>query len=163
LNATTSLALAQNSSKGCLSYTYLTERDAYMKKRLLLAVGVILTTGLLIASLAGDTPKKEPAVDYDKLAASIGNQGANIHEGETEGLLADIAPERFRVRADANKTVAELIRKRGLRSINLGNGLYPTATLAKEFGVSQDDLSRIFWNGVNVNYTDLQTTADKVK
>jgi len=208
-----------------------------MKKRLLLAVGVILTTGLLIASFAGDTPKKEPAVDYDKLAASIVNQGANIHEGEivlisgsvrdtelledlavqvrkrgafplisigsdrltrrmytdvdakydsqepkldlkllgmvdavinvdigeTEGLLADIAPERFRARADANKPVAELIRKRGLRSINLGNGLYPTATLAKEFGVSQDDLSRIFWNGVNVNYTDLQTTAERVK
>lgn len=208
-----------------------------MKKRLLLAVGVILTTGLLIFSMAGNAPRKDPTTDYDKLAASIVNQGAGIHEGEivlvtgsvrdaellediavqvrkagafplvtigsdrltrrmytdvdakydsqepkldlklfgmidaiisvdvgeTEGLLADIPTERFQAQADAFKPVSELMRKRGVRSVNLGNGLYPTATLAKRFGVSQEDLSKIFWDGVNVNYTDLQATAEKVR
>src|ERR1043165_138063 len=197
-----------------------------MKKRLLLAVGVILSTGLLIFSMAGNAPRNGPATDYDKLAASIVNQGAGIHEGEivlvtgsvrdaellediavqvrkagafplvtigsdrltrrmytdvdakydsqeakldlklfgmidaiisvdvgeTEGLLADIPTERFQAQADAFKPVNELMRKRGVRSVNLGNGLYPTATLAKRFGIPQDDLSKIFWNGVNVHY-----------
>lgn len=208
-----------------------------MKKRFALAVGLILSTAMLVLSTAGNSAPKEAATDNDKLAASIVNQSAAIHEGdivlitgsvrdaellediavhvrkagahplislasdrmtrrlytdvdakydtqapkldlklfemvdaiisvdvgETEGLLADIAPERFRARQDAGKPVGELVRKRGVRSVNLGNGLYPTATLAKRFSVPQDELSKIFWNGVNVNYTELQATAEKVK
>lgn len=208
-----------------------------MKKRFLLAAGVILSAGLLIISLAGNAVRKDPATDNDKLAASIVNQSAAIKEddivlitgsvrdaelmediavhvrklgahplitigsdrmtrrmfvdvdakydtqapkldmklfemvdaiisvdvGETEGLLADISQERFRKRTDAGKPVGELIRKRNVRSVNLGNGLYPTATLSKRFNIPQEELSKIFWNGVNVNYVELQATAEKVR
>ncbi len=212
------------------------EEESPMKKRMLLAVGVMLSTGLLIISLAGGALRQTATTDYDKLAASLVQSAAvkegdivmitgsvrdaqlmedvavnvrkmgahplitigsdrltrrmyvdvdakydsqapkldlklfemvdaiiSVDVGETEGLLADIAPERFRARTDAGRPVGELIRKRNVRSVNLGNGLYPTATLSKRFGVAQDELSKIFWNGVNVNYTELQATAEKVR
>jgi leucyl aminopeptidase (aminopeptidase T) len=219
-----------------LDYFSLMEEESPMKKRMLLAVGVMLSTGLLIISLAGGALRQTATTDYDKLAASLVQSAAvkegdivmitgsvrdaqlmedvavnvrkmgahplitigsdrltrrmyvdvdakydsqapkldlklfemvdaiiSVDVGETEGLLADIAPERFRARTDAGRPVGELIRKRNVRSVNLGNGLYPTATLSKRFGVAQDELSKIFWNGVNVNYTELQATAEKVR
>lgn len=83
--------------------------------------------------------------------------------GEAQGLLADIPPER---RAVVNKTYApvnDLFLKRSIRGVNLGNGLYPTAALAKLYGVSQEELSKIFWDGVNVDYSKLQAAGETMK
>jgi leucyl aminopeptidase (aminopeptidase T) len=47
--------------------------------------------------------------------------------------------------------------------VNLGNNLYPTKTLAKRFKVPLKDLTNIFWNGVNVDYTKLHATGNAVR
>jgi aminopeptidase len=82
---------------------------------------------------------------------------------ENEGLLADIPPERIAARGKASVPVDDLAVKRGIRGVNLGNELYPTAALAKRFGVPLDELSKIFWDGVNVDYSKLQATGEAVK
>ena len=46
-----------------------------------------------------------------------------------------------------------------MRSVAVGNDLYPTASRALLYGVSKDQLADSFWGGINVDYQKLQTTA----
>jgi aminopeptidase len=87
----------------------------------------------------------------------------NVESNEQADLLADIAPERMQNRARAAASIGEVLRRRGVRQITLGNGLYPTTNLARQFGIGQDQLSDIFWKGVNVNYADLTATGDRLR
>ena len=86
-----------------------------------------------------------------------------VDYGETIGLLADIPPERLAAVSKASEPVGSLYVQRNIRGVNLGNGLYPTAALAKQYGVSREELSKIFWDGVNVDYAKLQVTGETVK
>src|SRR6185295_18203234 len=47
-------------------------------------------------------------------------------------------------------------------SVEVDNGLYPNDWLAARYSMSADDLSKTFWGGVNVDYTDLQTRGAQV-
>ncbi len=95
---------------------------------------------------------------YNFVTAVIG-----VDYGETVGLLSDIPPERLLTTGKARTPVNELILKRNIRQVYLGNGLYPTKAIAKQFGVSVEDLSKIFWDGVNTDYSKLQATGQAVK
>jgi aminopeptidase len=53
--------------------------------------------------------------------------------------------------------------KRKLRRVFLGNGLYPTAAMAKRYGLPLDQLAKIFWGGVAVTPTTLQATAEAAR
>ena len=59
--------------------------------------------------------------------------------------------------------VFKKMRERNVRIIFLGNGLYPTPSRAKQFGLSEAELAKLFWNGVNTDYSQLQATGAKVK
>jgi aminopeptidase len=59
--------------------------------------------------------------------------------------------------------VAELMRKRGVRTVALGNGLYPSAERADQFGISREDLADIMYSGVDADYDALQTTGRQVR
>lgn len=87
----------------------------------------------------------------------------SVDYNETTGLLADIPPERFITIGKASAPVTELSVKRNVKGVTLGNGLYPTETQAKQFGLTQKELSDIFWNGVNVDYLKLEATGKGVK
>ena len=84
-------------------------------------------------------------------------------ESEDEASLAGVAPERVAAREKTFQPVFETIRKRNVRMIFLGNGLYPTASRAKQFGISEAELSKVFWDGVNVDYAQLHATGERVK
>lgn len=86
-----------------------------------------------------------------------------IDSGEQEGLLADIPPQRLEMRARALSPLTEVMRARRVRQVNLGNGMYPTAFLARRWGISQDELSNIFWRGVNVDYASLSATGERLR
>lgn len=106
-----------------------------------------------------DAQSREPWV---KLAGLFAAQIA-VSYGEDEGLLADIPPERLSASAQADAVINETIQKNNLRVVNLGNGLYPTVQLAKRYGMTMDELSRIFWDCVNVDYAELQKTCSTMK
>lgn len=74
---------------------------------------------------------------------------------EKPDLLADITPSRIAERNKAFEPVYERMLERGVVQVQLGNGLYPTKSLARQFQISQDQLASIFWNGVNVDGTVL--------
>src|SRR2546422_11769954 len=58
--------------------------------------------------------------------------------------------ERIAARAKAGAPVDEAVFKRDVHFVNLGNGLYPTATLAKRLGITQTRLATGFWKAVAV-------------
>lgn len=112
-----------------------------------------------------DVPEK-----YDTQSPMLGlkladlvNVTISVDSNETEGLLADIPPARLAARGKAGEPVGAQFLKKNVRSVAVGNGLYPTAWRAKQYDMSVDDLSKTFWEGVNVDYTSLQAKAEQVK
>lgn len=87
----------------------------------------------------------------------------NVDYSETVGLFADIPAERFAARAKAYEPVNELIAKRNVKGVSLGNGLYPDEASANQFGLTERELSDIFWKGVNVDYTELEANGKAVQ
>ncbi|HEY0547382.1 MAG TPA: aminopeptidase [Pyrinomonadaceae bacterium] len=112
-----------------------------------------------------DVPEKydtqAPALDM-KLA-DLANVTITVDSNETEGLLADVPPARMAARGKADEPAVEKFRKNNVRSVDVGNGLYPTDWRAKRFEMPLDDLAKTFWEGVNVDYTSLQAKAEQVK
>lgn len=112
-----------------------------------------------------DVPEK-----YDAQAPTLAMKLAdivtvtiNVDSNEAEGLLADIPPARLAARGKASEPVSAQYQKKNIRSVDVGNGLYPTEWRAKRFDMPVDDLSKTFWEGVNVDYTSLQAKAQEVK
>ena len=95
--------------------------------------------------------------------AKLANVTINVDSGETEGLLADVPPSRLAARAKAGEPVGAEFRKNKDRSVNIGNDLYPTEWRAKRFDMTRDAFAKQFWEGVNIDYTNLQATGDKAK
>jgi aminopeptidase len=80
-----------------------------------------------------------------------------------EAVFAGADPKRRAARAKANQAVVDTLIKRKVRQVEVGNGMYPTAWRAKQFGMTGDQLARTFWEGVNVDYADLARRAEQVK
>ena len=112
-----------------------------------------------------DVPAKYDAQSRESLAKFVESFSAfiEVSYSEDEGLLADIPPARLEANSRAGAAVTEAIIKRSPRSVYLGNGLYPTAQLAKRYGLSPDELTRIFWDAVNVDYAKLQSACESAK
>jgi len=95
--------------------------------------------------------------------ARIANVTINVDNSETEGLLADVPPARLAANAKAGEPVGAEFLRRKVRSVDVGNGLYPTEWRAKRFEMSPGDFAKTFWEGVNIDYTNLQAIGDKAK
>ncbi|UCD38774.1 MAG: aminopeptidase [Fidelibacterota bacterium] len=87
----------------------------------------------------------------------------SVDVGQTPDLLADVPPERRAAVSKASAEVSARFMERDNRFLNLGNDLYPTKARAEQYGMSQDKLSTIFWDGVNADYTELQASGERVK
>jgi aminopeptidase len=74
-----------------------------------------------------------------------------------------VSAERMAARGKAAAPVAALARKRGVRSVFLGNGLYPSAERAEQFGISRDQLAGMMYGGVDADYDALQSTGEQVR
>jgi hypothetical protein len=74
-----------------------------------------------------------------------------LESGEDPALLADVSPERLAVRARRDTEVETALRDHGVRTVYIGNGMYRTAAQASEFGMSESELARMFWNAVNTD------------
>ena len=87
----------------------------------------------------------------------------SVDVGETENLMAGTPPERMAARAAANQPVTDAVLKKSMRSVSLGNGLYPTAALAKTLGVPQARLASVFWKATAVPPEVIRTKGDSLR
>jgi len=124
-----------------------------------------IETESLVRRMFTDVPAK-----FDTQEPLFGLRLANIIDvrigidfRERLDLLADIAPQRIIDASKAESAVNDALLKRNVRQVYLGNALYPTKALATQFGIPHDELARIFWTGINVDYTQLQATGEKVQ
>ncbi len=95
---------------------------------------------------------------YGFIDAAIG-----IAYNEDPNLLSDIPAERFATQSQANAPATELFLSRKIRQVGIGNGLYPTEARAKQFGLTYEELSDMFWKGMNVDYQALEATGNTLK
>ncbi|KRA53260.1 hypothetical protein ASD77_00735 [Pseudoxanthomonas sp. Root65] len=86
-----------------------------------------------------------------------------LNNGTSENLFEGADPQRVAARGKAGEAVGQAFMKRNVRQLELGNGLYPTPWRAKRLGLSEADLAKTFWEGVNVDYAALQTRGQSVK
>ncbi|MHC4768747.1 MAG: aminopeptidase [Planctomycetota bacterium] len=82
---------------------------------------------------------------------------------QRQDLLADVPSERLLAHEKAFETVYKKMLERSVLHVHLGNGLYPTRALATQFDVPQEELSKIFWKGINTDYDRLQTVGARVR
>jgi leucyl aminopeptidase (aminopeptidase T) len=87
----------------------------------------------------------------------------SVEVGETENVMAGVPAERVAARAKANSPVMQAAVQRGIRGVNLGNGLYPTAALAQRLGVPQAELSAVFWKAAMVSPESLRTRGEALR
>ena len=86
--------------------------------------------------------------------------GTESFEGRT---MKGVAPERMAARGKAFAPVGQLMSKRNVRSVSLGNGLYPTEERAEQFGISRDELAGLMYGGVDADYAQLQSTGEQLR
>ena len=86
-----------------------------------------------------------------------------INTNEDPTLLKDIDDERIITRSRAMKPVYEKMLERGVVQTHLGNGLYPTRPLARQFDIAPEMLSKIFWNGVAADTQKMESTGTRLK
>lgn len=80
-----------------------------------------------------------------------------VDVGESDSAFAGVSPARIAARSRAQVPVNTAFARRGVRVVSLGNGLYPTATLARRLGVSQSELANVFWRAVGMAPESIQT------
>jgi aminopeptidase len=125
---------------------------------------VTVSTDRMSKRMFTDVPEKYDSQLNQRDLKLAGVIDAEIVVGRetAEGLFADADPKRMAARAKAGEAVMEAYIKRGVRTVEVDNGLYPNEWVAKQYGMSGEDLSKTFWGGVNVDYTDLQARGAQV-
>jgi leucyl aminopeptidase (aminopeptidase T) len=106
-----------------------------------------------------DTQQDKAAMGLVGLADVV----INVANGSVENVFEGADPARMAARGQTGESINQAVFKRGVRNIELGNNLYPTSWRAQRYGMSEDDLSKLFWNGVNIDYAEVQARGDQVK
>lgn len=101
--------------------------------------------------------------DFDLKLATMPNVSISVDASESENLLEGVSPTRLANVAKTQQPVGDVYQKRNVRTVEVGNGLYPTDWRAKRFGVTTDALAKTFWDAVNADYSTVQATGEKVK
>ena len=146
-------------------------RDAELLEDI--AVNVRKAGGFPLVTYSSDRLSKRMFFDvpekYDAQPDALGSKLADIVDvnitlgnGTSENLLEGADPKRIAARTKADEPVVQKFLRR-VRTIEIGNNLYPTSWRAERYGMSEDELSRTFWNGVNIDYSELQARGDQVK
>jgi leucyl aminopeptidase (aminopeptidase T) len=138
-----------------------------------IAVNVRKAGGFPLVTYSSDRLSKRLFFDvpakYDTQVDAAGSKLAdivdvNITLGNTtsENLFEGADPKRMAARGKADEAVMQKFLRR-VRTVEVGNNLYPTAWRAQRYAMSEDDLAKTFWNGVNIDYADLQARGEQVK
>lgn len=95
--------------------------------------------------------------------AKVFDVGITLNNGTSENLFEGADPDRVAARSQSSEAVSQAFFENDVRMLEVGNGLYPTAWRAERMGMPETDLARMFWDGVNLDYSDLQARGAQVK
>lgn len=126
---------------------------------------VTLESDRMARRMYDDVPAKFDTQE-PKLAmklAELADVFISVDSNEDPQILAHAAPERLAARGRTFIPVSQLIQKRNIRRVNVGNGMYPTSANAELYGMPEEELERMFWEGVSVDYGALKASGDAVR
>jgi leucyl aminopeptidase (aminopeptidase T) len=86
-----------------------------------------------------------------------------VENGEDPALFADVSPERMAAIGRKETEADAAARNNGVRTIFIGNGIYPTAALARETGVAESDLARMFWSAVSTDPASIDAEGRRIR
>ena len=101
--------------------------------------------------------------DLELKLATLPTVAISVDSNESENILEGVSAARLATVGKTSQPIGDLYLKRNVRSVEVGNGLYPTEWRAKRFGISSDALAKTFWEAVNADYAGVQGTGEKVK
>ena len=125
---------------------------------------VRLTSDRLARRLYNEVPAlfDNQAPEWDVKLAGLLDAEFILESGD-EAALAGVPADRVAAREKTFQPVFKKMRERNVRILFLGNGLYPTLSRAKQFGLSEAELTKLFWDGLNIDYAQMRATGVKVK
>jgi len=91
------------------------------------------------------------------------NATINVASSESIGFLEHVPAGRLAAVGEAYKPLGDIALKRNIKSVYLGNGLYPISDRAGMYEVSLEQLTKTFWDGVNVDYSLLRSRGESLK
>jgi len=112
-----------------------------------------------------DVPEKydSQVPGWGSKLAGAANVIISLGNATTEDLFEGADPKRMAARGKAGESIGPAMMKNNVRTVEIGNNLYPTPWRAERLGMAPDALATMFWNAVNMDYGDLQACGDQVK
>jgi aminopeptidase len=86
-----------------------------------------------------------------------------IEGAEFPDQLDTVSPARITANDQRWQEVYQTRLKAGVRTVSIGNGLYPTDATAKQHGLTKAQLADLYWKGINVDYAQLQAKGVAVQ
>jgi aminopeptidase len=125
---------------------------------------VMVGSDRLTRRLFDDVPAKfdSQIPEFDLKLAGIINARIDVGS-QDDDTLAGVPVERLAAVQKAGSGLGPLMLKRNVRYVEIGNGLYPTPSRARQFGMSEAELAKVFWDGLNVDYPKMQTVGAELK
>jgi leucyl aminopeptidase (aminopeptidase T) len=95
--------------------------------------------------------------------AGIVDVQLSVIANESETTFAGVPPERLAARNKTAVAVAAAMLKKSPRVVNLGNGIYPTASLAARLGKSLPEIEAVFWKAAAVAPEAIRARAEPLR
>lgn len=112
-----------------------------------------------------DVPEKYDASSANHVTelAKVVDVVIELEGTENPGMFKDISPARLQARGKSGQNARRAQLDAGVRLVGIGNGLYPTLATAKQYGLTKAQLEKIYWAGLDTDYTKLQAEAETVR
>lgn len=126
---------------------------------------VTVTSDDMTLRMFSDVPEKFDAQPQQlglRLAGLV-NVSIAVDSRLSEDLLANVDPKRVVAQGAGGVAVSDESLKKKMRMVSVGNELYPTSWRARHLGMTEEQLSKAFWEGVNVDYTALQARGEQMR
>jgi leucyl aminopeptidase (aminopeptidase T) len=99
----------------------------------------------------------EVPASYDSLPQTFGlglvsltDAQILVEASDSDNVFAGVPAARMAMRGKMGQPINQAFLRRGVRLVDLGNGLYPTAQLATRLGRPQAQVADMFWKAVAV-------------
>jgi leucyl aminopeptidase (aminopeptidase T) len=117
----------------------------------------ILTTERLTRMSYDEVPEKYDSLRpvWSEAISNTATAGIAISGVETPDLLAAVPPSRIAARNAGLANSINIFYKRNVRSVDIGNGMYPTHATAAQYGMSRDQLATFFWSAMTADFSDI--------
>lgn len=101
--------------------------------------------------------------EFDLKLASLVTARIIVDATENDEWVSTIPQERRSAVAKASAPIGDVLRNRRVRQVFIGNDLYPTEQRAKRFGVPKNELSKMFWDALAMDYSTVQEKGRALK